>query len=65
MKGEQIPIFSRIFAVIDVFDALTHDRIYRKAMPLDEATQYMRDQKGRDFDPSIVDAFIQLLDAEE
>lgn len=65
LKGEQIPIFSRIFAVIDVFDALTHDRVYRKAMPLDEAIQYLRDQKCLHFDPIIVDTFIQLLDAEE
>jgi CheY-like chemotaxis protein len=62
LAGELIPIEGRIVAIADVFDALTSDRVYRKAFPLEEAVQMMRDQRGRHFDPVLLDAFMEVLD---
>jgi HD-GYP domain-containing protein (c-di-GMP phosphodiesterase class II)/methylmalonyl-CoA mutase cobalamin-binding subunit len=62
LKGEAIPIEGRIVAVADVFDALTSDRVYRKAFPVDEAIQMMREQRGRHFDPVLLDAFMEVLE---
>ena len=62
LKGEDIPIFSRIVAVADVFDSLTSKRPYKSAWPLDEAAQYLRDGAGTHFDPLCVDAFFQAWD---
>ena len=61
LKGEAIPIEGRIVAVADVFDALTSDRVYRKAFSVDEAEQMMREQRGRHFDPVLLDAFMDVL----
>ena len=61
LKGEEIPISARMFAVVDVFDALSNDRVYRKAMPFKEVIMYLKEQSGGHFDPSVVEAFIQLL----
>ncbi|MEA2201080.1 MAG: cyclic di-GMP phosphodiesterase [Solirubrobacteraceae bacterium] len=61
LKGEAIPIEGRIVAVADVFDALTSDRVYRKAFPVEEAIQMMREQRGRHFDPVLLDAFMEVL----
>jgi putative two-component system response regulator len=61
LKGEAIPIEGRIVAVADVFDALTSDRVYRKAFSVDEAVQIMREQRGRHFDPVLLDAFMEVL----
>jgi HD-GYP domain-containing protein (c-di-GMP phosphodiesterase class II)/methylmalonyl-CoA mutase cobalamin-binding subunit len=61
LKGETIPIEGRIVAVADVFDALTSDRVYRKAFSVDEAVQMMREQRGRHFDPVLLDAFMEVL----
>jgi HD-GYP domain-containing protein (c-di-GMP phosphodiesterase class II) len=61
LVGEAIPIEGRIVAIADVFDALTSDRVYRKAFPVDEAVQMMRDQRGRHFDPVLLDAFMEVL----
>src|SRR5258707_5033923 len=62
LKGEAIPIEGRIVAVADVFDALTSDRVYRKAFPVDDAIPMMRDQRGRHFDPVLLDAFMEVLE---
>jgi putative two-component system response regulator len=62
LAGEAIPIEGRITAVMDVFDALTHDRVYRPAMPVDRALEIIRDGRGRHFDPAVVDAFLATLD---
>ena len=56
-SGAQIHQFARIAAVADVFDALTSDRYYRKAMPIDEAYDFVAGRGGRDFDPEVVDLF--------
>jgi response regulator RpfG family c-di-GMP phosphodiesterase/methanogenic corrinoid protein MtbC1 len=62
LTGEAIPIEGRIVAIADVFDALTSDRVYRKAFPVDEAVQMMREQRGRHFDPVLLDAFMEVLE---
>lgn len=59
-----IPIEARIVAVADVFDALTHDRPYKKAWPVELAIEEIQSQRGRQFDPAVVDAFLQVVDAE-
>jgi HD-GYP domain-containing protein (c-di-GMP phosphodiesterase class II)/methylmalonyl-CoA mutase cobalamin-binding subunit len=61
LKGEAIPIEGRIVAVADVFDALTSDRVYRKAFSIEEGVQMMREQRGRHFDPVLLDAFMEVL----
>jgi methanogenic corrinoid protein MtbC1 len=61
LAGEAIPIEGRIVAVADVFDALTSDRVYRKAFSVEEAVQMMREQRGRHFDPVLLDAFMEVL----
>jgi HD-GYP domain-containing protein (c-di-GMP phosphodiesterase class II)/methylmalonyl-CoA mutase cobalamin-binding subunit len=62
LTGESIPIEGRIVAIADVFDALTSDRVYRKAFPVQEAVQMMREQRGRHFDPVLLDAFMEVLE---
>jgi methanogenic corrinoid protein MtbC1 len=61
LAGEAIPIEGRIVAVADVFDALTSDRAYRKAFSVDEAVEMMREQRGKHFDPVLLDAFMEVL----
>ena len=61
LKGEQIPLSARIFAVIDVWDALNSDRPYRTAWPEKEVITYIRDQSGKHFDPQVVDAFLTMM----
>ncbi|HTZ85873.1 MAG TPA: HD domain-containing phosphohydrolase [Solirubrobacteraceae bacterium] len=63
LVGEAIPIEGRIVAIADVFDALTSDRVYRKAFPVEDAIQMMREQRGRHFDPVLLDAFMEVLDS--
>jgi PAS domain S-box-containing protein/putative nucleotidyltransferase with HDIG domain len=65
LKGEQIPLMARIFAVADVWDALTSDRPYRKAWPRDKALQYIREQSGKYFDPHIVKNFLEIVPDEK
>jgi HAMP domain-containing protein len=61
LKGEEIPILARVFAVVDVWDALTTDRPYRVAMGFREALTIIEESKGTHFDPVIVEAFIEML----
>jgi len=58
LKGEQIPLAARIFAVVDVWDALTSDRPYRKAWTKEDALEYIREQSGKHFDPQVVEIFL-------
>jgi len=60
--GETIPLGARIIAVVDAFDAMTTDRAYRQALSLDEAIAELRSERGGQFDPRVVDAFLELLD---
>ncbi len=59
--GEQIPLAARIFAVVDVYDALMSDRPYRPAWSKEKTLQYMLEQSGKHFDPQVVDAFLKLI----
>jgi len=61
IKGEEIPLAARIFAVIDVWDALSSDRPYRKAWPYEKIVEYMREQSGTHFDPKVVALFLQMM----
>ena len=61
LKGDQIPLFARLFAVVDVWDALSSDRPYRKRMPPREVTEYLEKEAGRLFDPAIVEKFVPLI----
>ncbi|OOG24230.1 two-component system response regulator [Thioalkalivibrio denitrificans] len=62
LSGTDIPQAGRIVAVADVFDALTSERPYKQAWPVEEAVAYMRDNRGGHFDPELVDAFLRELD---
>jgi HD-GYP domain-containing protein (c-di-GMP phosphodiesterase class II) len=57
LKGERIPLGSRIIAVADAFDAMTSDRVYRAALSIDVAIAELRKGRGTQFDPQIVDVF--------
>jgi HD-GYP domain-containing protein (c-di-GMP phosphodiesterase class II) len=59
LRGEQIPLAARIFAVVDVWDALNSDRPYRKAWSEDKAREYLRSAAGTQFDPQVVQAFLE------
>jgi putative two-component system response regulator len=63
LQGEDIPMVGRIVAVADVFDALTTQRPYKKAWPLNEAIAYIREQRGKHFDPQLVELFLEQLPA--
>ena len=58
LKGEEIPIEARIIAVADVYDSLSSDRPYRKAMPPHEVLNILESDSGTHFDPTVVDAFL-------
>jgi PAS domain S-box-containing protein len=58
LKGEEIPLSARIFAIIDVWDALCSDRPYRRAVPEAQVLQYIKEHAGTHFDPRLVDAFL-------
>jgi HD-GYP domain-containing protein (c-di-GMP phosphodiesterase class II) len=62
LRGEGIPIAARIFAVVDVWDALLSNRPYRKAWAEEEARAYIRESSGTHFDPRVVDVFFSVLD---
>jgi len=61
LKGEEIPMAARLFAVVDVWDALTSDRPYRKAWSEDDALGYIREQSGKFFDPRVVELVFKVI----
>jgi HD-GYP domain-containing protein (c-di-GMP phosphodiesterase class II) len=65
LSGEQIPLLSRILSVVDAFDAMIKDRIYRKAMPESEAIREIVENAGTQFDPKIAEIFVRLLEEEK
>jgi putative two-component system response regulator len=76
LKGEDIPLEGRIVAVADVFDALSSRRPYKPPFPRDQCFEILREGRGRQFDPAVLDAFFQcsaeivevqllLMDSEE
>jgi len=62
LKGEEIPLKGRLVAIADVFDALGHDRVYKKAWPLEEILQFFKEQSGKHFDPALIELFFENLD---
>jgi PAS domain S-box-containing protein len=60
-KGEEIPLPARIFAVVDVWDALSSNRPYRPAWPRESVISYLKDQSGVQFDPTVIGEFMKLL----
>jgi len=62
LKGEEIPFLSRIISVADVYDALTSDRSYRKKLPEQTAAGMIRENSGLQFDPKIVEAFLEIYE---
>ncbi|MEW6054674.1 MAG: HD domain-containing phosphohydrolase [Nitrospirota bacterium] len=61
LRGEHIPLEARIFAVVDVWDALRSDRPYRKAWSNEKAQGYINENRGKHFDPVVVDAFLKMI----
>lgn len=62
LAGEAIPLVGRIVAVADVFDALTSERPYKAAWPVDKARAFLEENRGSHFDPACIDAFLQAWD---
>lgn len=62
LSGEDIHIFGRITAVADVFDALSHDRVYKKAWSIDDTLEFIKSESGKAFEPKLVDLLIQNID---
>jgi HD-GYP domain-containing protein (c-di-GMP phosphodiesterase class II) len=62
LKGEEIPMSARLFAIADVWDALTSDRPYRAAWSEGEALAYIREQAGKHFDPKVVELFFKVIE---
>jgi len=61
LKGEDIPIEARIASICDVFDALTSERPYKKAWPIEDVITYIKDNSGVHFDPDITEYFLQII----
>lgn len=61
LKGEEIPLLARIFAVIDVYDSLRHNRPHRSAWEEADVLQYIREQSGKQFDPRVVEVFLKMI----
>jgi putative two-component system response regulator len=61
IKGKNIPISGRVVAIADVFDALTSERVYKSAWPMERALDYIKDQREQQFDPDVVDAFFNVV----
>ena len=62
LAGEEIPIGARVIAACDAFNAMTTDRPYRKAMPVEEAVAELRNEAGKQFDPQVVEALVALVE---
>lgn len=62
LKGEQIPLAARIFAPVDVWDALLSDRPYRPAWPREQVIAYIQEQAGIHFDPQVVQIFLEMVE---
>ncbi len=64
LKGNRIPLLARIISIVDAFDAMTNDRIYSKAMPVEDAVMELDMHAGKQFDPILVKMFIHIIDEE-
>jgi HD-GYP domain-containing protein (c-di-GMP phosphodiesterase class II) len=61
LKKDQIPLGARILSVVDSFDAMYFGRPYRKGSPLETVKEELKEQKGKQFDPKVVDVFLKIL----
>ena len=62
LEGEDISIYARIVAIADVFDALSNRRVYKEAWSMDQVLDYMREGRGTQFDPNLIDLFLENID---
>lgn len=62
LRGEEIPLAARLFAVVDVWDALRYDRTYRAGWPAAKVKEHLREGAGTQFDPAVVPAFLRILE---
>ncbi|MBF0293649.1 MAG: DUF3369 domain-containing protein [Magnetococcales bacterium] len=62
LQGEEIHLFARIVSLVEVFDALSHERTHKKAWPLESTLEFIRNARGKRFDPRLVDLFLDNLD---
>ena len=65
LNGESIPLLSRVISIVDSYDAMTNDRVYRRALPVEEAIQEIIRCSGTQFDPNIAAIFVQMLREEQ
>jgi HD-GYP domain-containing protein (c-di-GMP phosphodiesterase class II) len=65
LKGEEIPLSARIFAIVDVWDALLSDRPYRNAWPVEKVLHYLQEQAEIHFDPVVVKVFLKMVAGDE
>ncbi|MGE5629167.1 MAG: PAS domain S-box protein [Solirubrobacterales bacterium] len=65
LSGENIPILARIISVVDSFDAMTHERVYRSAMSLKDAKKEIAENSGKQFDPVVVQAFLKIVNQQD
>lgn len=65
LRGDSIPLAARIFSVIDVYDALRHDRVYRKAWTEEETLSYIQEESGAFFDPQVVETFLVMIEGKK
>ena len=65
LKGEEIPLLSRIINIVDSFDVMTHKRIYKEAFDKEYVIEELKRCSGTQFDPDLVKEFIALLEEEE
>ena len=61
LSGKDIPLAARLFAIVDVWDALRSDRPYRKQLPREQVIEYLRENSGQLFDPELVDVFLNFV----
>lgn len=65
LKGKEIPLLARIVSVVDAYEAMTSNRPYKKAKSKQEAEEELKRERGRQFDPEVVDIFLEILKEEE
>ena len=61
LKGEKIPLISRMIFILNAFNAMTHDKLYRKALSKKDAVRELKDNAGKQFDPELVDVFVNKV----
>ena len=61
LEREEIPLAARIFAVVDIYDALLNDRVYRKAWPEEKVIEYLKNAVGIELDPTVVEQFLEMI----